>query len=338
LQDSIHFENDASSYYFNTISTRLFLNTYLSILATVKVIWNYMAFKEIARKYRKSIALVLLFVLIENVSFIIEPTFFGKLLDSLIDRFYDHEKVDYLLPLIIWIIVYLINVVGGTLHRLFNGIIYSKMYADIATEVVIESESRGDQSSKMLVRTELVKEYIVFFKERLPEIMWQLSATAGAIIALFFYDYRIALVCLAVTVPIGYINNLNRKKVTILQKEIHDNQEELFTLMESRDTEKISQFYKNAIKPKTRIARWNAFDYSSVKVLLVIIFIAVLFICVDVDKFTTGKIYSIVAYLWTFIASTEYLPELMESLASVKDLNTRFGQDEPKENLVSENA
>jgi ABC-type multidrug transport system fused ATPase/permease subunit len=291
-----------------------------------------MAFKEIAIKYKHSIALILLFVLIENVSFIIEPTFFGKLLDSLIDHFYDHEKVDYLYPLFIWIVVYLINVVGGTLHRLFNGSIYSKMYADIATNVVIESNSRGDPASKMLVRAELVKEYIVFFKERLPEIMWQLSATAGAIIALFFYDYRIALVCLAVILPVAYINNLNRKNVTILQKEIHDNQEELFKLMESKDTIKIGQFYRNTISPKTRIARWNAFDYSSVKVLLVIIFIGVLFICVDVDKFTTGKIYSIVAYLWTFIASTEYLPELMESLGSIKDLNTRFSQDETNSN------
>jgi ABC-type multidrug transport system fused ATPase/permease subunit len=296
-----------------------------------------MAFKEIAIKYRHSIALILLFVLIENVSFIIEPTFFGKLLDSLIDHFYDHEKVDYVYPLIIWIIVYLINVVGGTLHRLFNGSIYSKMYAEIATNVIIESKSRGDQSSKMLVRAELVKEYIVFFKERLPEIMWQLSATAGAIIALFFYDYRIALVCLAVTIPIAYINNLNRKNVTLLQKEIHDNQEELFKLMESKDITKISQFYKNTISPKTRIARWNAFDYSSVKVLLVVIFIGVLFICVDVDKFTTGKIYSIVAYLWTFIASTEYLPELMESLGSIKDLNSRFSQDETNVNVVGPN-
>jgi len=287
-----------------------------------------MAFKEIAIKYKYQISLILLFVLIENVSFIIEPTFFGKLLDSLIDHFYDHEKVDYIYPLIIWIIVYLINVVGGTLHRLFNGSIYSKMYADIATDVVIESKFRGDQFSKMLVRAELVKEYIVFFKERLPEIVWQLSATAGAIIALFFYDYRIALVCLAVTVPIAYINNLNRKKVTQLQKDIHDNQEELFNLIETRDTSKISQFYQNTISPKTMIARWNAFGYSSVKVLLIIIFIAVLFICVDVDKFTTGRIYSIVAYLWTFIASTDYLPELMESLASVKDLNVRFSKDE----------
>lgn len=135
-----------------------------------------MTFKEIAIKYKYSIALILLFVLVENVSFIIEPTFFGKLLDSLIDHFYDREKVDYIYPLIIWIIVYLINVVGGTLHRLFNGSIYSKMYANIASEVVIESKCREDQFSKMLVRAELVKEYIAFFKERLPEVMESLAS------------------------------------------------------------------------------------------------------------------------------------------------------------------
>jgi ABC-type multidrug transport system fused ATPase/permease subunit len=287
-----------------------------------------MAFRQIIVKYKYSIALLLLFVLIENIAWIIEPTFFGKLLDALINHFYDHEKIDYAYPLIIWIIVYLINVIAGSLHRLFNGGIYAKMYADVATDVVVESKSRGDQFSKMLVRTELVKEYITFYKERLPEVMWQLSASAGAIIALFFYDYRIALVCLAVIWPIAYINNLNRKNVTKLQKNIHDNQEELYMLIENRDTSKIHQFYFNMIGPKTKISRWNAFSHISVKTLLVIIFIVVLFICVDVDKFSTGMIYSIVAYLWTFIAQTDYLPDLMESLGSVKDLNDRFNKDE----------
>ena len=287
-----------------------------------------MAFKEIAIKFKYQIALILFFVLIENISFIIEPTFFGKLLDALIDHFYDHEKVDYILPLLIWIFVYLINVVGGTLHRFFNGSIYSKMYADIATNVIVESEARGDQFSKMLVRAELVKEYVVFFKERLPEIVWQLSASAGAIIALFFYDFRIGLISLAVIFPIAYINNISRKNVVRQQKNIHDNQEELFNLIESRDTSRISEFYKNTILPKTMIAKWNAFSYSTVKTLLVFLFMGVLYVCIDLDNFTTGKIYSIVAYLWTFIASTDYLPELMESMASVKDLNQRFNKDD----------
>ncbi len=287
-----------------------------------------MALRQVISKYKYSIAVLLLFVLVENIAWIIEPTFFGKLLDALIGHFYDHEKINYFIPLIIWIIVYLINVIGGSLHRLFNGGTYSKMYADAATNVIDESKTRGDQYSKMLVRAELVKEYIVFFKERLPEMLWQLSASVGAIIALFFYDYRIGLVCLAVIVPVAYINNFNRKKVTYLQKDIHDNQEELFKLIEDRDTSKIHQFYYKMIPPRTSIARWNAFSYSTVKVLLVIIFMVVLFICVDLDNFSTGKIYSIVAYLWTFIGQTDYLPDLMESLGSIKDLNVRFSQDE----------
>jgi ABC-type multidrug transport system fused ATPase/permease subunit len=287
-----------------------------------------MAIRKVVSNYKYPIAVLLLFVLIENIAWIIEPTFFGKLLDALIYHFYDHEKVNYIYPLLIWILVYLINIVGGSLHRLFNGGTYSKMYADVATNIIYESKSRGDQYSKMLVRAELVKEYIVFFKERLPEMLWQLSASAGAIIALFFYDYRIGLVCLAVIWPVAYINNINRKNVTHLEKDIHDNQEELYKLIENRDTSKIHQFYYNMVSPRISIARWNAFSYSTVKVLLVIIFIVVLFICVDLDKFSTGKIYSIVAYLWTFIGQTDYLPDLMESLGSIKDLNVRFNQDE----------
>lgn len=286
-----------------------------------------MTIKQIISKYRHFIGMLLLFVLIENIAWIIEPTFFGKLLDALIEHFYDHEKVSYLIPLFIWIGVYLINVVGGSLHRLFSGGTYAKMYADVATGVISDSESRGDPYSKMLVRTELVKEYITFFKDRLPEILWQLAASAGAIIALFFYDYRIGLVCLAVILPVAYINNINRRKVTGLQKNIHDNQEELYQLIENRNTSKIHQFFNNMISPKTRIARWNSFSFTTVKVILVIIFIVVLFICVDVDNFSTGKIYSIVAYLWTFIGQTDYLPDLMESLGSIKDLNMRFQRD-----------
>jgi ABC-type multidrug transport system fused ATPase/permease subunit len=292
-----------------------------------------MTIRQIISKYKYPVGLVLLFVLIENVAWIIEPTFFGKLLDALIGHFYDHENIDYFIPLFIWILVYFINVVGGSLHRLFNGGIFGKMYADVATQVINESESRGDQYSKMLVRAELVKEYIIFFKERLPEMMWQLSASVGAIIALFFYDYRIGLVCLAVVAPVAFINNLNRKKVTYFQKDIHDNQEELYKLIENRDTSKIHSFFYNMVPLKIIIARWNSVTFTSVKVLLVIIFIVVLFICVDVDKFSTGKIYSIVAYLWTFIGQTDYLPDLMESLGSIKDLNMRF-EEKTGENLV----
>jgi ABC-type multidrug transport system fused ATPase/permease subunit len=109
-----------------------------------------------------------------------------------------------------------------------------------------------------------------------------------------------------------------------LQKNIHDTREDLYRLVDEKNSAKIHQYYHDMVPPQHKIAKWNSIDYAVIKVLLMIIFIVVLFICVDVDKFSTGKIYAIVSYIWTFIASTEYLPGLMESLTSVKDLSSRL--------------
>jgi ABC-type multidrug transport system fused ATPase/permease subunit len=287
-----------------------------------------MTFKQILQTFKGPIAVVTSFILLENIAWIAEPTFFGNLLDALIDHFYDKEKVDYFLPLMIWIAIYLVNVLGGALSRYYGGRIYSKMYADIATRVIVQSKRRGHPISQVLARAELAKEYVVFLKERFPEISWQLSATGGGIIALFFYDWRIAGVAFLVVFPVLYINNLYRKNVVTLQKNIHDTREDLYRIVESKDSSKIHQFYHDMVPPQTKIARWNSIDYTIIKVLLMIIFIVVLFICVDVDNFSTGKIYAIVSYIWTFITSTEYLPGLMESLTSVRELSTRLREEE----------
>ena len=283
---------------------------------------------QIVKRFKYSIAFVLSFVLLENIAWIIEPTFFGKLLDALIDKFYDKEQVNFILPLIIWIIVYLLNVLGGTLHRLYSGTVYAKMYADIASTVIIYSKKKKHPVSKMFARAELAKEYVVFLKERLPEVTWQLSATFGAIIALFFYDWRIAAVSLAVVVPVGLINNVYRKNVVKLQKDIHDSREDQYKVFEEKNITSIQEYYYNMVPPQAKIAKWSSIDYSIIKVLLMIIFIVVLFICVDVDNFSTGRIYAIVAYIWTFIASTDYIPGLMESLTSVRELSNRLKEEE----------
>jgi hypothetical protein len=63
------------------------------------------------------------------------------------------------------------------------------------------------------------------------------------------------------------------------------------------------------------------------RVFLLLIFLVVLYIAIDLDDFSTGNIYSIVAYLWTFVTSSEYLPELMESWSSLKDISQRLATE-----------
>jgi ABC-type multidrug transport system fused ATPase/permease subunit len=284
---------------------------------------------QIMKRFRLAIGMVVFFILIENLAWIIEPSFFGKLLDALIDHFYDHEKVTYSGPLFIWIMIYLLNMLGGALGRFYGGKIYSRMYADIATQMVLTSRDCHHPVSKTLARAELAREYIVFLKDRIPEILWQASATIGVVIALFFYDWRIAAVMLVIIIPVFHINRLYRKHVIALQKNIHDSREELFSVVEHKDITRIHEFYMSMVKPQTSIARWNSVNYGILKFLLMLIFIVILFIAVDVDNFTTGSIYAIAAYIWTFISSVDYLPGLMESWTVVKELSRRLGSDVP---------
>jgi ABC-type multidrug transport system fused ATPase/permease subunit len=282
---------------------------------------------DVVRKFKFSILLVISFVLLENISWIIEPTFFGNLLDAMIDRFYDKEKVNYMLPLLFWVLIYLINVAGGTLHRLFSGKIYAKIYADTATNVINYSRKKGFPTSTLFARADLAKEYIVFLKERLPEVIWQLSATFGAIIALFFYDWRIAALGVLVIGPVGLINNIYRKNVVTLQRNLHDKREDQYRVIETGTPSTIKEYFHNMVLPQSKIANWSSIDFLVIKVLLMFIFVGVLFIAVDVDQFSTGKIYAIVSYIWTFIASTDYIPGLMESITAVRELSSRLKEE-----------
>lgn len=61
----------------------------------------------------------------------------------------------------------------------------------------------------------------------------------------------------------------------------------------------------------------------------------VLHISIDLNEFTTGDIYAIVAYLWTFVGSSEYLPDLLESWTSIKEVSMRMKvSDEEVQALV----
>lgn len=287
-----------------------------------------MHLKSIMKKHRFGVSLVVFFLLLENFTWILEPTFFGRLLDALIDRFYKDElKMNYVFPLSLWIGIYLLNTLGGALSRFYSGKIYSSLYVDIAGEIISSSAIKGYPHSRTLARAELAKDYVIFLKDRVPEVIWQISATFGGIVALTFYDWRIAGICFVVIFPIAYIYNHYRNNVVKLQKDLHDNREDLYELFEGHNTDAITDYYHRQVIPQTRISKWNSLHFTITKLLMMVIFVVVLFICVDVDKFSTGKIYAIVSYLWTFILSTEYLPGLMESVTSLIELNGRLRQE-----------
>jgi hypothetical protein len=117
-----------------------------------------------------------------------------------------------------------------------------------------------------------------------------------------------------------------------LQKELHDMREGVFEIFARKDIRDVRAYYDSMARPQRKIANLGALNFGLIRLFLLGIFLLVLFIAIDIDNFSTGQTYSVVAYLWTFVTSTEYLPDLMESYASLKDIQERVRREVPAAN------
>ena len=149
----------------------------------------------------------------------------------------------------------------------------------------------------------------------------------GAVIALTFFDLRISLVCLLISLPLIILSSLYGRNVVKLHAELHDTYETIYDTFSKRKPEQVTTIYKTMAKLQEKIATWGAANFGIMRFVLLIIFLFVLYIAIDLDNFSLGSIYSIVAYLWTFVTSVEYIPELLESKTSLQDLSRRIETD-----------
>jgi ABC-type multidrug transport system fused ATPase/permease subunit len=295
-----------------------------------------MTLLDIIHRCRRGFILAMSLVVVEKLAWIIEPTVFGRLIDSLIAVFGSKQEVSYALPLALWIVVFSINSGVGALRRSVDARIYLKMFTKIAVHVAESSRAKGLNAARSAARVELSREYVNFLQRRVPDFIEQFFDLGGTITALAFYDRRISLTCLCIVIPLLFISRIYNRKVLGLQAELHDMREDVYQIFQNREIGDIKSYYEKLAGPQIRIARLGALNFGVLRLFLLGIFLVVLYIAIDIDDFSTGQIYSIVAYLWTFVTSTEYLPDLMESYTSLKDVQRRVRSETPAEGLFAE--
>lgn len=229
-----------------------------------------------------------------------------------------------LFPLVMWIGVFSINSITGVIRRILDTKIFLKIYANIASHICENAIIKKYGLSLTVARAELSQEYIVFFQHRVPEILESLIAIAGTITALYFFDWIISLTCLAVVLPLYFVNTSLGKRIFRLQKEYHDKYEEVYDVFSKNNHKEVKKFYLKLAEPQVKVSTLGGINFGLTRFLMLLVFLIVLFICIELDEFSAGEIYSVAAYLWTYVTTVEHLPELIESFASLKDISSRM--------------
>ena len=251
--------------------------------------------------------------------------------------FVPKELGPFLPPMIPWVLLFIISSVVGAIRRMYDMKVYTRMFADLSSDVVTQQLERGEELSKIAGRTTLAWQNIEFFQYNLPEIFEQLINVGGAVLALALFDWRIATIGGGLVLLVALSSKIYMRSVMKYQVSLNDLHEQEYNMFATKDPHVIKNYYNDISGLEVKYSKRSAASYGIIRFLLLIMFVGTLYVSLDLDRFTIGEIYSIVAYVWTFVAASEYIPYLSEKWVDLKDTTRRlqsgdiFGEEEEAE-------
>ena len=287
--------------------------------------------QKILKEHRAKIIGALLLVVIEALLYISEPYIFGITIDRVTDKRLSAVPWYFILSALgPWIAVYMSNFLVGTWRRIYDRKTYSFVFADVAGGVAESQFNSNIETTKIVARTNMARHLVDFFETSVPELIEQVITVIGAITALSLLDWRSTVACVTMIVPYLLINRRFMKKINEEQIALNnDTEDEVLTFLD-RNAEKVHAYYKRLGMRQIRISTWSAYNYGIFKILTMIVFISILYIALDMDEFSVGEIYSVVAYIWAFIGASEYIPYLSEKWVTMRDVARRLNNSQEK--------
>ena len=241
------------------------------------------------------------------------------------------EVGPFLPPLIPWVVLFIVNSSLGALRRLYDTRTYTRMFANLSSDVVSRQLAQGEDLSKVAARSSMAWHNIEFFQYNVPEFLEQLIAVGGAVIALGLFDWRLTVVGTILIFFVAIGSKYYMRALQKIQSALHDRYEDEYNIFSTREPGKIRGYYSEIADLEIKYSIRSTFSYSVVRVCLLFMFLTTLYISIDLDRFTIGALYSIVAYVWSFVTATEYIPYLSEKWVELKDASRRITTTLPAE-------
>ncbi|MGQ0639867.1 MAG: ABC transporter six-transmembrane domain-containing protein [Gemmatimonadaceae bacterium] len=266
--------------------------------------------------YRWRILLTYGLTLLENVFELLYPFATGVAINGLLSGNYS--------SLLLLLSVWSAHLISGTFRKVYDTYIFTGIYSDVATAVVLEQGSRGVPTTQIVARSALSREFVDFFERDLPLISTTLIGFAGALVMLFSYDVRIGFYCLAALAPLLVLNGLYARRSQELNKSLNDQLEREVDVLTARRPEVVRTHYTLLANWRMRLSNAEAANWGVMELFVIGLAAAVLIRAVALPGAQAGDIYAVIAYLWSYIGSLDNVPFTVQQLSRLRDLGYRM--------------
>lgn len=265
---------------------------------------------------RLQIAITYLLTLLENAFELMYPWAIGVGINGLL--------VGKWQSLFLLVGIWLAHIFIGGIRQLYDTRLFSRLYADMAEDIVTLQSAQGVEVSEISARVEMADEFITFFETEMPVILAAIASLVGSLLLLFFYDVWAGLIIAGLFVPISLINFLMGRKALSMNTAYNSRWEEQINIIRTPRPRAIGLHFGRLAQLRVGLSDLDVLSWTFTGFLMLVATLLVLVRVASAPGVLAGDIFASLAYVLRIDDTLDNVPTLVQQGGRLIDIRARI--------------
>ncbi|MCG8414958.1 MAG: ABC transporter six-transmembrane domain-containing protein [Pseudomonadales bacterium] len=273
-----------------------------------------LSLKQLLSSFKGKIGITWGLVGLENVLLALIPLFIGLAIDDLLAGNFD-QLMGFGSVMIVLIFV----AVG---RRIYD----TRAYGTIRVQLGDELQQRHAELpvSARNARLNMSRELVDFLEEQVPQILTALIQIIVAFFILAVFHIYLALSALGVTLAMIILYSFVHGRFYRFNASLNGQMEQQVSILELSQPREVLNHLLSLRKWEVKLSDTEAVLYGVIFIMVTVFLVYNLWFGTSLPEVTTGSIYSIVSYSWTYVESAIVLPYTLQSLTRLSEITERI--------------
>jgi ABC-type multidrug transport system fused ATPase/permease subunit len=215
-----------------------------------------------------------------------------------------------------------------SLRQMYDTRTFTRIYADRASELVLQQRGSGVAVSQVAARSTLSREFVDFFERHIPIIIRSLYSIVGALVMLLYFDWMLVLFCIALVFPACVLNFVYGRRTFRLSTLLHDDLEREVQILDRAAAEEVHNHYARISRWRVKLSDWEAITTGVMELFVLALMAGGLIRYCTLPGVEAGDIFAAFRYVLLFIMALDSVPMLVQQITRLRDIGRRI-QSEP---------
>jgi ABC-type multidrug transport system fused ATPase/permease subunit len=229
-----------------------------------------------------------------------------------------------LISLLPFVANWLVHMSIGIIRRFYDTRLYTRIYAQVASNMIDRQRGSGAGTSAMAARVEMAQDAVDFFETELPITLHTAISLIGGIGMLCFYQWSIALTMVALLLPVIVMTSFYGQRVHKLNIRLNDRHERGVILIEKGKPKQITAHFKALAVWRIKLSDAEVKNWGVIELLALIAVVISLVQLTQIPNIQVGTVFAILSYVLQIRDAIDEVPILVQQTVRLFDVRKRL--------------